>query len=147
GSSASRGVAPLTWATHGPGRIAPATSAIARSGTHRRTSSPPSARTGTPRSRRRAARVWPARPAPTTVIDRTKLAPVPNVDTGQHANRILCPRPRRRRTDGDRHVDEVARRLEGELRPGDGDPRPRFRAASRRALPRLRPRRRGAPHP
>ena len=39
GSSAASGVAPLTCATQGPGAIARATSAIARSGTQRRTSS------------------------------------------------------------------------------------------------------------
>ena len=66
GSSAASGVAPLTCETQGPGSIAAATSAIARSGTQRSTSSGSSAPSVRPRSRRRAARAEPTRPAPIT---------------------------------------------------------------------------------
>ena len=56
GSSEASGLPPLTCATHGPGSISDATSAIARSGTQSRTSSAPCSREAIPRSARRARR-------------------------------------------------------------------------------------------
>src|SRR3990170_3278078 len=67
GSSAASGVAPLTWATHGPTASSPATSAIARSGTHRRTSSGSASPRRTRRSASRALTVEPTRPCAPTI--------------------------------------------------------------------------------
>src|SRR6188472_1705491 len=79
GSSAAKGVPPLTCATQGPGAIVDATSTITRSGTQRRMSSASPSRSDTPLSARRAATALPTRPrAPMTLtLSIMSLAPVP----------------------------------------------------------------------